>query len=370
MENLEMNRQFWKNKKVFITGHTGFKGGWLSLWLQRMGATVTGYALPPHDGACFFRDVQVGTGMTSLTADIRDADQLITAMGAAQPDIAFHLAAQPLVRTSYAEPAETYAINVMGTVNFLEAVRNIPSVRAAVVVTSDKCYENHERKRGYREDEAMGGADPYSSSKGCAELVTAAYRRSFFANDGPAVATARAGNVIGGGDWAHDRLIPDMVRAFAADEPIKLRFPNAVRPWQHVLEPLKGYLILAERLYENGPEFARGWNFGPREEDAWRVLDVVKTGARIWGNGARWSVDGAFSPHEAKLLRLDCSQARTRLGWMPVLDLEKALNWTMSWYRAYLEGENDLSDFTCKQFDQYEHLSTMMAMNTVSAVGE
>ena len=369
MEDMGINKDFWRDKPVFLTGHTGFKGGWTSLWLQNLGASVAGYALEPAKCPSLFDEARVGDGMRSFIADVRDADQLHKAMEEFSPEIAFHFAAQPLVRASYRNPTDTYSTNVMGTVNFLEAVRRTPSVRVAIVVTSDKCYENRESQRGYSEDEAMGGSDPYSSSKGCAELVAAAYRRSFFNDGRVALATVRAGNVIGGGDWAEDRLIPDLVQAFSTRQALKLRYPGAVRPWQHVLEPLRGYLMLAERLWDEGAVCAGGWNFGPREEDARSVLDVVKTAAKMWGDGAEWCVNIALSPHEANILRLDCSLARSRLGWTPVIDLEETLEWTISWYRAHLEGNIGMRRFTVQQIESYESLQAISLEQRQSAAG-
>jgi CDP-glucose 4,6-dehydratase len=369
VENMGIKRHFWRDKAVFVTGHTGFKGGWFSLWLQRLGAMVSGYALKPAECKCLFNEIRIGDGMRTFFDDVRDLGRLNAAMDEVKPEIAFHFAAQPLVRASLRNPADTYATNVMGTVNFLEAVRQTPSVRVAVVVTSDKCYENRGIQQGYREDEQMGGSDPYSSSKGCAELVTAAYRRSFFADGRVAVATVRAGNVIGGGDWAEDRLIPDLVRAFSSKQTLRLRYPRAVRPWQHVLEPLRGYLMLAERLWNEGVACSGGWNFGPREEDARPVLDVVKTAAKMWGDGAEWCTDIALSPHEANLLRLDCSLARSRLGWAPLIGLEETIEWTISWYKAYLEGNSDMRHFTHQQIEIYENLLIIPALRQKSAMG-
>jgi len=302
-------------------------------------------------------------------ADIRDADLLFKAMEEFSPEIAFHFAAQPLVRASYKDPADTYATNVMGTVNFLEALRRTPSVRVAIVVTSDKCYENRELQRGYREDDAMGGSDPYSSSKGCSELVAAAYRRSFFTDGRVALATVRAGNVIGGGDWAEDRLLPDLIRAFSTRQALRLRYPGAVRPWQHVLEPLRGYLMLAEHLWNGGDTCSGGWNFGPREADARPVIDVVKTAAKMWGDGAEWCINIGLSPHEANVLRLDCSRAQSRLGWNPIIGLEETLEWTISWYRAHLEGNIDMRHFTEQQIEIYEGLQRAPSERRQSAAG-
>lgn len=336
---------FWKGKTVFVTGHTGFKGSWLALWLQQMGASVTGYALSRPTTPNLFELAGIAQAMTSIEADVRDLGRLRQAVDEAPPDIVFHLAAQSLVRRSYHEPVETYATNVMGTVNLLEAVRHCPSVRSTVVVTSDKCYENREWLWGYREEEPMGGHDPYSSSKGCAEIVTAAYRRSFLAGQGAVrgptgVATARAGNVIGGGDWAKDRLIPDVLEAFGARRPALIRDPKAVRPWQHVLEPLAGYLALAERLCRDPSAFASAWNFGPSDEDVRPVSWIVDHLKDCWGDGAAWQVEAAPQPHEAGYLKLDCSKARTRLAWAPKLTLETALDWIVEWHRAYLNGDN------------------------------
>lgn len=349
-----MKPDFWNGKSVFLTGHTGFKGGWFSLWLKRCGAKISGYALPPADESGIYSSARIGDGIRTTIGDIRDAGSLKEAMASAAPEIAFHFAAQPLVRASYANPAETYDVNVMGTVNFLEAVRSTDSVRVAIIITSDKCYENREWPWGYRESDPMGGNDPYSSSKGCAELVTAAYRRSFFADGKVAIATARAGNVIGGGDWADDRLVPDMARAWIHGKPLLLRFPGAIRPWQHVLEPLHGYMALAEFLWLKAGEGAGGWNFGPRDEDSWPVGRLVQRAATLWGEGAGWDTDKGDHPHEANFLKLDCSKARTQLGWSPLLDLETALEWTVSWYLAQHRTATDMREFTLQQIGCYE----------------
>jgi CDP-glucose 4,6-dehydratase len=345
--------QFWQGKRVFVTGHTGFKGAWLALWLRRLGAEVTGYALQPPTTPSLFELAGVGNGMHSVEADIRDLSALRQATEKAAPEIVFHMAAQSLVRRSYRDPVETYATNVMGTVNVLEASRAVRSVRAFVSVTSDKCYENRGWERGYREDDAMGGHDPYSSSKGCAELVTAAYRDSFMKEKNVALGSARAGNVIGGGDWAEDRLVPDMVRAIAAGRTVEIRNPRAVRPWQHVLEPLHGYLLLAEALYQDPAAFAGGWNFGPAETDARDVLWVVKRFAELWGPQAKWRPDDQPHPHEAAYLKLDASRARARLEWRPVLDLDTALAWIVDWHRAHARGEA-MGRFSDLQIGKYE----------------
>ncbi|NOT13861.1 MAG: CDP-glucose 4,6-dehydratase [Methylococcaceae bacterium] len=347
-----MNPDFWADKKVFLTGHTGFKGGWLSLWLQKLGAEVHGYALPPPTKPDFFSVAEVGQGMASSTiADIRDNDRLIDRMSVTKPDIVFHLAAQPLVRYSYQAPSETYATNVMGTVNLFEAVRKTPSVRAVINVTTDKCYENREWVWPYRENEAMGGFDPYSSSKGCSELITSAYRRSFLADMGIAVASARAGNVIGGGDWAQDRLIPDFLNAMDAKKPLFVRSPNSIRPWQHVLAPLSGYLMLAERLILDGKNFSGAWNFGPSDQDAWPVRRIVEklTADTI----TSWQINENPQPHEAHYLKLDSSKARTQLGWQPRWNIENALEKILDWHSSWLGGKN-MFEFTMSQIAAYE----------------
>lgn len=357
VESMAVNPTFWRNRKVLVTGHTGFKGSWLCLWLQRLGAEVSGYALAAPTAPRLFDVADVARRMHSTIGDVRDAASLGSAMRAAAPEIVIHMAAQPLVRQSYVDPVETYSTNVMGTVHLLEAVRKTPTVRAVVNITSDKCYENREWIWGYREDEPMGGYDPYSSSKGCAELITAAYRNSFFnasldASPRLALASARAGNVIGGGDWARDRLIPDILRALGAGESVAIRNPRAVRPWQHVLEPLSGYLQLAQRLYEQGDRYSGAWNFGPRDDDAKPVQWIVDRFIERWGDGAHWHLDGTAHPHEAHHLRLDCSKAETYLDWRPRWHLGTALDAIIAWQRAFLAGD-DMQAVTHGQIDQF-----------------
>ena len=356
---------FFQGKKALITGHTGFKGSWLSLWLQSMGAQVVGYALAPPTNPSLFEVAEVCNGMTSIIGDIRDLERLRKVFAEHRPEIVIHMAAQPLVRYSYVEPVETYSTNVMGTVNLLEVVRGTDSVRAVVNVTSDKCYENKEWPWGYRENEPMGGYDPYSNSKGCAELVTAAYRQSFFQQStinhslstinhqpSPAVATARAGNVIGGGDWAGDRLIPDIMRAISQGKSVNIRNPHAIRPWQHVLEPLSGYILLAQKLYEEGTACAEGWNFGPNDEDAKPVQWIVEKLTEAWGEGASWVLDGGDHPHEAHYLKLDCSKAKARLDWHPRWHLDETLDKIVSWHKYYQQGA-DMKAVTLAQIDMY-----------------
>ena len=349
---MPVNAEFWRGKRVFLTGHTGFKGSWLSLWLQSLGAELGGLALTPPTEPNLFNVARVGDGMASTIGDIRDLGTVVNTMTAFKPDIVIHMAAQPLVRLSYSEPVETYATNVMGTVHVLEAVRRCSSVRCVVTVTTDKCYENREWEWGYREDEPMGGHDPYSNSKGCSELVTSAYRRSFLQKAGVALASARAGNVIGGGDWASDRLVPDVLRAFERSAPVVIRNPHSTRPWQHVLEPLSGYLTLAERLWHEGESFAEGWNFGPRDDDARPVVWIVERMAKAWGQGADWQLDPGEHPHEAHYLKLDISKARHRLGWQPRWNLDTALSKIMHWHRAW-RSQQDMRQACLEQITQY-----------------
>lgn len=348
-----MNREFWRGKRVFLTGHTGFKGSWLALWLTDLGTEVHGYALAPPTEPNLFEVTNLQARLTHSTiADIRDAAALTQAMQAAQPDIVLHLAAQPLVRYSYVAPVETYAVNVIGTVNLLEAVRQTPSVKAVVNITTDKCYENREWVWPYRENEAMGGFDPYSSSKACSELVTAAYRHSFLEAVGIHLASARAGNVIGGGDWAVDRLVPDFLRALDASQTLTIRSPLATRPWQHVLEPLSGYLILAEKLFTEGQDFAEAWNFGPEEIDARPVKWIVEYLCSQVPD-ATWQCDVSPQPHEANTLKLDSSKAKTQLGWHPRWNLQTALGMTLAWHQAWKQGL-DMAVTSVRQIHEYE----------------
>lgn len=351
----------WRGKRVFLTGHTGFKGGWLALWLAARGAIVRGYALDPCTEPNFFTCARLGTMIEDMRGDIRDAKSIETALHDFAPEAVFHLAAQPLVRASYADPIGTYETNVIGTARVLDAVRRTPAVRAVVVVTTDKCYENREWLWGYRETDPLGGYDPYSSSKACTEIVSAAYRQSYFhpsriAEHGCAIATARAGNVIGGGDWSGDRLIPDLVRGFAAGESVLIRSPHAIRPWQHVLEPVAGYMLLAEKLLASDPaeaaRYATAFNFGPSDDDARPVQWIVERMTQLWGGNASWILDSNPHPHEAGYLKLDASRARAELGWRPRLDLGTALGWLIDWYKAAQAG-SDMQAYTLRQIETY-----------------
>lgn len=357
-----MKADFWNGKKVLITGHTGFKGSWLSLWLHRKGAQVIGYALAPPTTPSLFEVAHIDDYVESINGDVRDLAHLKTMFERHRPEIVFHLAAQALVRFSYENPIETYSTNVMGTVNLLEAIRKSDTVRAAVVITSDKCYENREWMWGYRETDAMGGHDPYSSSKGCAELIISAYRRSYFLEKQKlglrtSIASTRAGNVVGGGDWAPDRLIPDIVKAFMENKPAIIRNPKATRPWQHVLEPLRGYLMLAEKLWRFGVQFSGSWNFGPNEDDNKSVAWIADRLKNLWNDAAAWERDAAIQPHEANYLKLDCSKSKTLLKWHPVLSLETTLAWIAEWYRAF-QGNEDLNRLTRQHIARYEELIT------------
>jgi CDP-glucose 4,6-dehydratase len=361
MESMAMSPEFWRGKRVFLTGHTGFKGSWLSLWLQQLGAELTGFALAPATAPSLFEVADVAKGMTSIIGDVRDLPALQQAMNKAKPEVVIHMAAQPLVVYSYENPVETYATNVMGTVNLLECVRHCDAVKAVVNVTTDKCYQNKEWVWAYRENETLGGHDPYSNSKACSELVTAAFRSSYFdekkyAKHGVAIATARAGNVVGGGDWAQNRLIPDILKAFEAGKPVRVRNPNAIRPWQHVLEPLRGYLTLAEKLVVSGPEFAQSWNFGPQQQDAKTVAWIVEDLCKKWGAGAAWENDLGEHPHEANYLKLDVSKSAAHLDWEPQIGLGQSLNLIIDWHRAFVKHE-DMKQVTLQQISQYQKLS-------------
>jgi CDP-glucose 4,6-dehydratase len=355
-----LDRSFWRGRRVFVTGHTGFKGSWLSLWLNGLGSEVTGYALAPPTQPSLFEQANVDSVVHSICGDIRNFQRLKTEIAQCRPDVVIHLAAQSVVRRGYDEPVETYSSNVMGTVHLFEALRQLGRPCVVVNVTSDKCYANREWVWGYREDEPMGGRDPYSNSKGCAELVTTAYRESFFPpgsldQHGVAIASARAGNAIGGGDWTSNQLIPDIMRAFLAGQPCLIRSPTAIRPWQFVLEPLHGYLVLVERLAEDGPRFGAGWNFGPAEADARPVSWLADRLAQSWGHGASWVRDDGMHPREAHFLKLDASKAKANLGWQPHLPLPQSLEWIAEWYRAFQVGA-DLRRLTQAQIERYESL--------------
>ncbi len=351
----------WDGRRVFLTGHTGFKGSWLALWLSKLGAQIRGYSLDPSTEPSLFNLASVGNVVEDVRGDVRDYAKLEASIREFAPEVVFHLAAQPIVRRSYADPVGTYGTNVMGTVHLLEAIRKTPSVRAVVCVTTDKCYENQEWIWPYRESDPLGGHDPYASSKACAEIVTAAYRSSFFPIERlhehhVALATARAGNVIGGGDWSEDRLIPDLVRGFKSGQPVLIRHPNAIRPWQHVLDPLHGYMMLAQNLLAQPARFATPYNFGPSDDDTWPVERIAGKLVSMWGKGASCTRDTVPGVHEAHVLKLDASKARAELGWKPLLKIEAALDWTMAWYGAWNQG-NNMAEFTERQIAEYEQLS-------------
>lgn len=355
-----LNRSFWKSRRVFLTGHTGFKGSWLSLWLNALGSDVTGFALAPPTRPSLFDQAGVSRGLRSICADVRDFPRLKSAIADCRPEVVIHMAAQSVVRRGYQDPIETYSSNVMGTVHVLEALRQLEQPCVVVNVTSDKCYENKEWSWGYRENDPLGGHDPYSNSKACAELVASAFCDSYFHADGSgrfpiAVASARAGNVVGGGDWTGDQLIPDLIRSFLDNQPCLIRNPSAIRPWQFVLEPLRGYLMLAERLAGDPARFASAWNFGPAEADAQPVSWIADRLAQSWGRGASWRSDEAKHPREAHYLKLDVSKAKGMLGWEPVLPLIKSLDWIVEWYKAFQAGGN-LKQLTQAQIVQYESL--------------
>jgi CDP-glucose 4,6-dehydratase len=348
---------FWQGKKVLVTGHTGFKGSWLCLWLQQLGAQITGFSLAPPTTPSLYEQARVAENMDSVIGDIRDLAQVKRVFQQIRPEIVIHLAAQSLVRYSYQEPVETYSTNVMGTLHVLEGIRSIDSVRAAVMITTDKCYENKEWLWGYRENEAMGGHDPYSSSKGCAELLIASYRNSFFPPEGylqhqTAIASARSGNVIGGGDWAQDRLIPDIIRSLIAGEAIKIRHPHAIRPWQHVLEPLSGYLLLAEKLFSNGTTYAEAWNFASHPEDAKSVQWIVEKIITQWGHHSQWFRQSGETLHEAHYLKLDCAKAHALLNWQPCWNLAQALEKIVIWHQAQMRG-TDMKALSVAQIEEY-----------------
>lgn len=349
-----MNLDFWRGRRVFVTGHTGFKGGWTVIWLKKMGAIVKGYSLDPITKPSLFEVADIHEGIESEIGDIRDLDCFRKSILDFAPEIVIHMAAQALVRDSYKDPVNTYQTNIMGTVNLFESVRSCNSLKAVINVTTDKCYENKEWEWAYRENEPMGGYDPYSSSKGCSELITAAYRASFFNSSSQiSLASARAGNVIGGGDWSSDRLIPDALIAFEKNVPVIIRNPLAKRPWQHVLEPISGYLMLAEKLFTTGGEFAEGWNFGPNDEDSKYVNEVLDLLVREWPSDVSWLTDDTLQPHEAQLLKLDISKAKSKLKWEPNWDLNTALKKIVEWHQAWIAGEN-MKDVTLSQITDYE----------------
>jgi CDP-glucose 4,6-dehydratase len=348
-----INPQFWKHRKVFITGHTGFKGGWMSIWLSHLGAEVTGFSLPPTGSSSFFKNVSVENSITkSIYADIRNLELLKKSIQDSQPSIVIHMAAQPLVIKSYLDPIETYSTNVMGTLNILESVRATTSVKAILNITTDKCYENNEHLTGYKETDPLGGYDPYSSSKACSELLSASYRKSFLTESGVALATARAGNVIGGGDWSENRILPDAIKAFMNNNRLLVRNPIAIRPWQHVLEPIMGYLILCQQLISNPIEFSSAWNFGPNEDDARSVAEIVDIIVKCWGDDAKWYQGSIDSHHEANYLKLDCSKAEKELKWKSIWTLQNSIIETVKWYKASINNK-DMNKFTINQIEKY-----------------
>jgi CDP-glucose 4,6-dehydratase len=373
LESVELTPEFWRDKRVLLTGHTGFKGSWLSLWLQSLGANLLGYSLPPPTDPSLYVLAGVGPGMQSISGDVVDLEHLRRVMDEFQPQIVFHLAAQPLVRRSYAEPIGTFSTNVLGTANVLEGVRSAPAVQAVVIVTTDKCYENqvypnHEHPRAFRESDRLGGFDPYSSSKAAAELVTAAFRQSFFSSGepgaNPGIATARAGNVVGGGDWAADRLVADVMRAAIDGGEVSIRNPHAVRPWQHVLDPLCGYLMLAERLCTDPGDFSGAWNFGPDQTGALPVSEVLHRLQELWGPSVAWPVRGNHRdhPHEAAYLSLDCTKAKLQLGWTPQWNLNVALEATVRWYKAY-QAHQDVRRLAREQIQSFQSRVTLPAIS-------
>ena len=352
-------KDVYKSKRVLITGHTGFKGTWLSLWLQNLGAKTIGYALDPPTKPSIFRLTNASEGMLSIVGDVRDYDNLLSVMNENEPEFIIHMAAQSLVRKSYVNPIETFSTNVIGTANLLEAIRHTSSVRVVIIVTSDKCYEDNEGVHAYCENDRLGGHDPYSNSKACSELVTSAYRDSFFPTDkyeehGVALASARAGNVIGGGDWAEDRLIPDCIRSFLKGEKVRIRNPESIRPWQHVLEPLGGYLLLGRMLYHHGQDYSGAWNFGPEQTDEKSVRYIVNYIAKSWGKTTQWEIDENAHPPESNVLKLDCTKVNSQLGWAPCWHLNTALDKAIEWYKVYREAPEKLRDTTYENISKYE----------------
>lgn len=352
MENVALSKGFWQDRKVFMTGHTGFKGSWLSLWLTNWGARLTGYSLQPSTNPSLFETIQIQKEINNYFENICNYKTLLKALNQSQPEIVFHLAAQPLVLKSYQDPIETYNTNVMGTVNLLEAIRSVKSVKAVIVITSDKCYENKEWLWPYRENESMGGHDPYSSSKGCAELVTSAFRNSFFKDSSTAVASVRAGNVIGGGDWSENRLIPDIIRSIVKNETLELRNPNSIRPWQHVLEPLHGYLLLAEKMVLENVKYSEAWNFGPANESHKEVSHIIKKFEDLWGSKLKIKKIENEKKHEAVLLKLDSTKANTVLKWLPKLNLDETIKYIVDWHKAF-ENKDNMKLFTSNQIDSF-----------------
>lgn len=355
VESVGFVMPFWKGKKVLITGHTGFKGSWISIWLQKLGAEVMGFSMEPPTSPNLFSQAEVGSDMQTTYGDIRDFNQLKQLICSFEPEIIFHMAAQSLVRKSYLDPLETFSTNIIGTANLFEAARSVDSLRVIINVTSDKCYDNKEWIWGYRENEPLGGSDPYSASKGCAELITTSYRSSFF-SDGPSVASVRAGNVIGGGDWAEDRLVPDIIRSIVSNKIIFIRNPRSVRPWQHVLEPLYGYLLLAERMWFDGKEYGDSWNIGPGDQEAVSVETLLRLFENAWGESLNIQYDDKGNhPHEANYLRLDCSKAKLKLGWSSLLSVDTSIDWVVDWTRAYIQGE-DMRRVTLNQISYFEEI--------------